>query len=139
MAVYLALKKRAESGIVYKLSSWLIRFRLVSKYHHAGIVCDGVLYDVTARHNMMASKFDADGWDLIKTGVNKNHLISLFNANKDVKYDYFSLLAFLGFKARDSKRLYCFEWCYLVLTAKMPSSKVTVETLLLEIKNEEFS
>ncbi len=134
--VYLALRKRPKDGLLHKLSAWLISFRLVSEYHHGGIVCDGVLYDVTAKHNMSASKFDNEGWDLIRVYTTKEKVLSLYKKHKDVKYDYFSLLAFLGLKASDSKRLYCFEWCYLVITGDKPKGRVTVETLLRILTNE---
>jgi hypothetical protein len=130
--VYLALRMRPKSN---KLKDWFfhlaIASKLMSPYSHGGIYSNGYMYEVTAESNMTKTRLhNTEGWHFFKTDVEKDELETHYEKYKDYKYDWFSLLAFLNFDARDSKRLYCFEWCYIVLTGTEPHFKVTPEMLI---------
>lgn len=130
--IYLALRKRPKSNnLIYWISHLAIKFRIVSEYSHAGMY-DGVyLYDITATDNMKKHVLeDKENWDFFVAPVTYDELEVRYLKYMKYKYDWFSLLAFLGLKARDSDRLYCFEWCYIVLTGNNPSVKITPEKLL---------
>ena len=55
---------------------------------------------------------------------------ALFEQYKGTKYDWFSLIAFVGLSASDSDKLYCFEWMWLAVTQQNPNFRVTPEILL---------
>lgn len=130
--IYLALRKRPKSNnLIYWISHLAIKFRIVSAYSHGGMF-DGVyLYDVTATDNMSKHVLeDKENWDFFVAPVTYDELEVRYLKYMKYKYDWFSLLAFLGLKARDSDRLYCFEWCHIAITGENPSFKVTPEKLL---------
>jgi len=130
--IYLALRKRPKTN---KLIDWIphlaIKFRIVSEYSHGGIY-DGIyMYDITAKDNMSKYVLESkDGWDFFPADISKDDLEIRYLEYMQHKYDWFSLLSFFGLKARDSDRLYCFEWCYIALTGRNPSVKITPEKLL---------
>jgi hypothetical protein len=129
MLQYLALRKTLPSGTIKKTISTLIKWRLHTNYPHAGIVEDGVLYEMTTR-GLIKSKSLLDGWDLFPV-VPKQSADNLYKKLLGIKYDYVSEIAFvLPIKIRDAKRMYCYEFCYRVMTGDNPSSKVTPELLL---------
>ena len=125
----LALKYAAPSGFWSKAFHYLTRWRLLTKYPHAGIVHDGILYHATLANGLHAVKFNPDGWHLFE--ITPRDLPVIFGAYVDTPYDVFSLLAFVApWEVRDRDRLYCYEWCWLVLAGENPTFKVTPEDLL---------
>ncbi len=54
----------------------------------------------------------------------------LFIQYQGAKYDWLSLLSFIGLKENEDSKLYCFEWCYLAMTGQFPQGRVTPEVLL---------
>ena len=116
----------------HRLAAWLIRNRLVSRYSHGGIVIDGDLYHATATHGVNVELFTGGPeWDVFDIGGNDAEAVKLFGERMGSGYDWFSLLAFALIPARDSRRWYCFELCYLLMTGKNPTERVTPEDLLL--------
>lgn len=114
-----------------KQAHWLIKARLVTRYPHAGIVIGETLYHATAKRGLHASEYTPERWELFDLGDEMDaEVMELFNNLKGTQYDMFSLLAFIGIPFRDSKRMYCFEWCYLAMTGEQPKTRVTAETLL---------
>ena len=92
----------------------------------------GVLYHSTSSKGLhKIDDWNPLNWDLFETKSNESTALLLFDMLQGAKYDWFSLLSFLGFKAKDASKLYCFEWCYIALKGEMPDNKVTPETLLL--------
>ncbi len=126
----LALKHAAPDGFWSKAFHYLTAWRLLTKYPHAGIVHDGMLYHTTLAHGLHATVFKPDGWDLFD--LNGKDLDNwAFADHEGTAYDWFSLLAFiLPWRVRDGSRLYCYEWCWLAMTGENPTRRVTPEDLL---------
>ena len=61
-------------------------------------------------------------------------VIHTFNREKGKGYDWFSLLAFALLPARDSRRWYCYELAYYLITGEKPKDRVTPEDLLVLCK-----
>lgn len=131
----LALRKSPPSNAnaLQRVVSWLIKARLVSQYCHGGIVIDGTLYHANAAHGLHAiapGEWSPDNWDIFDVGGDDAAAIRLFDEYVGSAYDWFGLLAFVGITARDAKRFYCYEWCYLARTGRVATTRVTPETLL---------
>lgn len=127
----LALRKTNSPTMFGRLFNALTRWRLHTDYPHAGIVIDGSLYHTTYTRGLHRVPFTPDGWDVFDVDVDPSFVRSVFNARKGAAYDAISLLAFiLPWRVRDSRRLYCYEWCWLALTGQNPSGRVTPEKLL---------
>ena len=134
MIVHLALRKSDSHTLFGRLFNIVTRWRLHTDYPHAGIVIDSSLYHTTFDRGLHRVPFSPDGWDLFPVDVSPHDVKSLYLVRKGAKYDAISLLAFvLPWRVRDSKRLYCFEWCWLALTGSNPSGRVTPEKLLAYI------
>lgn len=129
--VFLALRKTDAKGIA-KVFSKLTRLRLITKYPHAGIVINGVLYDITARNGMNASPLiNADEWSLFCVDVKAFDVLKRYNEHVNAKYDWLSLLGFiLPWRVTVSSWLYCYEWAYLAITGSLPKNRITPEELL---------
>lgn len=135
----LALRSGPAIGgdAVEKAASVIIKTRLVTDYPHAGIVIGETLYHATARKGLIAQPFALENWRLIDLGDARDaEVLALFDQHAGAGYDWFSLLAFALFPARDSRRFYCYEWCYLAMTGRNPSQRITPETLLGLALNE---
>lgn len=131
--VYLALKRTAaqDAGLLGKIGAWAIKARLVSQYCHGGIVVGDVLMHANAAKGLHATReFDPTQWHLYPADVSADIVLQRFAELGEIDYDWFSLLAFVGLRASDSKRMYCFEWCYFALTGINPSLRVTPEMLI---------
>lgn len=88
---------------------------------------------------MEAAKWNPENWDLFDVGGDDDEALWHFTKHKGAKYDWLSLLAFIGANARDSKRFYCFEWCWLAMTGGIPKTRITPEMLLAfstKVKND---
>ena len=138
--ISLALKrgpaKRATLG--QRVAAWAIKARLASQFSHGGIAVDGVMYHSTTAHGvhfLKQGEWCPTEWDLFPVKADMEQVISRFVAVQGWPYDWLSLLAFVGIRARDSERLYCFELCHYLLTGEKPTGRVTPETLLLLIAN----
>ncbi len=115
----------------HRFFNWLTRARLVTRFSHSGIVVGDKLMHVTLSGGLHASEYTPERWTLIDVGdAIDGEVLALFERHKGAAYDVLSLLAFVGIPFRDSKRLYCYEWCYLALTGEHPKGRVTPETLL---------
>lgn len=135
----LALRPNAptSANLFDRLFSRLIKARLVTDYPHAGIAINGRMYHANGRKGLHSSTYDPALWVLIDLGTERDRrVLDLFEIRRGVKYDWFSLLAFVGLKARHSERYYCYEWCYQAITGKHPTERVTPETLLMLTKGE---
>jgi hypothetical protein len=134
--VKLALRRGAAEGAstLDRLLSWVIKTRLVTRFPHAGIVIGDTLYHSTGRKGLHADVLDSADWVLIDIGGDDERALGLFHEYRGSGYDWVSLLAFVGIKARDSRRMYCYEWCYLAMTGKTYKGRVTPELLLAEVK-----
>lgn len=133
----LALRRLDSETFFGRLFSIATRWRLHTKYPHAGIVMDGTLYHTTLTKGLHAVPFHPDGWDVFEFGGSDSYARSAFNARMGAKYDAISLLAFvLPWRVRDSRRLYCYEWCWLAMTSENPGVKITPENLLVLINKK---
>jgi len=132
----LALRRSAAEGAstLDRLLSWVIKTRLVTRFPHAGIVIGDTLYHSTGRKGLHADNLDGADWVLIDIGGDDDRALGLFHEWRGASYDWFSLLAFVGLKARDSRRFYCYEWCYLAMQGQQYKGRVTPELLLTEVK-----
>lgn len=131
----LALRKDAPTNATLwqRFACWAIRARLVSQYSHGGIVIKGALYHATSAnglHKLEAGEWSPENWDLFDIGGDNRAALALFEKLKGVKYDWFSLLAFVGIRAHDTNKFYCFEWCYYARTLASPDVRITPEILL---------
>ncbi len=144
----LALRSQyaADATWLDRRANDVIMERLVTKFPHAGIVIGGTLYHSTAKagpHSL--SEWHPERWVLVDVGGNDEKALESFTAiqkepdgwfkrlvRKITKgYDFASLLAFVGVPVRDSSSVYCFELCYLMMTGKHPTDRVTPEDLLM--------
>jgi hypothetical protein len=137
----LALKKAAPKELLPKLFYFITKYRLVTKYPHAGIVVDGKLYHANLSNGLHEQYFshNLEEWDLldIPNAETKALIIHRFYQNRGAKYDWFSLLAFvLPWNIRDSSRFYCYEWCWYAITGINPIGRVTPEDLLVLVSSK---
>lgn len=127
----LALRKTDSPGFLPGLFSKLTRARLITKYPHSGIAVGGILYHTTLSNNLHASEFNPAHWDVFVVDVDHKTVIERYEQNSGAKYDWFSLLGFvLPWRVSVNRWLYCYEWCFLAITGKLPGSRVTPEDLL---------
>ena len=132
----LALRKTAPTNatIWQRIACWIIKARLVSAYCHGGIVIDGVLMHSTSDDGLHAvgpGYWTPEHWDLFDVGGDDKRAVQIFRAMQGTPYDWVSLLAFVGLRVSDARRMYCFEWCWLAMTGSSPGIRVTPEMLLL--------
>lgn len=129
----LALRKNSPVGAPWysRLFNRLVKIRLVSQYCHGAIIHEGRIYQITGKNNFTIDDFshhDGD-WDFYEIAP----AVSIDDAAGQclkVAYDWFSLLAFVGLNVRDSSRMYCFEFCYYVMTGEQATKRITPEALL---------
>lgn len=135
----LALKHAPPRGFWRRAFHCLTAARLVTRYPHGGIVIDGHLLHSNLARGLHRELFDPVGWHLFDVPGSAAHSVQqLFEVRQGAKYDWFSLLAFvLPWRVRDRARLYCFEWCYLAITGRDPSERVTPEDLLALIARKD--
>lgn len=131
----LALKKTPASDATRldRLTSWVIKMRLVSQYSHGGVVVDGHLYQSNSSHGLheiRAGEWSPERWDLFEVPGDDASVLSAYARLKGADYDWWSLLAFVGLRIRDASRLYCFEWCWIAQTGLSPTGRITPEMLL---------
>lgn len=134
----LALRKTSPTNATLwqRIACWIIKARLVSAYCHGGIVINGYLIHSTSDlglHAVRPDQWTPAHWDLFEVDCDDNRAMRNYEALAGAPYDWFSLLAFVGLKARDAKRFYCFEWCYLAMTGESPTVRVTPEMMLLKM------
>jgi len=112
----------------------LIKARLCSQWCHGGVVIRGDLYHATANeglHVTPSGQWTPERWDLFPLpDWLEPQAYRLFIQYQGSKYDWKSLLAFVGVKEEDNARFYCFEWCYLAITGQLPQGRVTPEVLV---------
>ena len=138
--IYVAFRRTAPAG-----ASWwqraicaLVRWRLVSQWCHAGIVCDGVLHHVTATDGLTSTDdWTPARWELFALpDSSRDVLQSALQAHAGAKYDWFSLIAFLlPGRWSDRRKLYCFELPALVLGIST-RQRVTPERILTAITKD---
>lgn len=135
--IYVAFRRTAPAG-----ASWwqralcaIVRWRLVSQWCHAGIVCDGVLHHVTVTDGLTSTDdWTPSRWDLFALPeTDRSRLQAVLTDYAGARYDWFSLLAFLlPGRWSDSGRLYCFELQAIVL-GMSTRKRVTPELLLAKV------
>lgn len=132
----LALRRGPAEGasLVDSIASWIIKTRLVTRFPHAGVVIGENLYHSNGKKGLHVDKLDGADWLLIDIGGDDARALSLFKEFEGSKYDWLSLLAFVGLKATDSRRFYCYEWCYLAMTGSQYRGRVTPELLLERVR-----
>ena len=138
--IYIAFRRTAPIGAAWwqRALCALVRWRLVSQWCHAGVVCDGVLHHVTIQDGLTSTDdWTPSRWDLIPIPETcRPALQAALHQHAGAKYDWFSLLAFiLPGRWSDSKRLYCFELPALVLGIST-RQRVTPEKILTAITKE---
>jgi hypothetical protein len=109
----------------------IIRARLVTDYPHAGIVIGDLLYHSTVKKGVHVSSYTPPLWELIDVGGDDSLALKRFSERDGKPYDWLSLVNFVGIKARDSGRDYCYELCHYMMTGEVSKVKVTPETLLV--------
>lgn len=145
MKLALRTQYAADASWLDRRANDVIRARLVTKYPHAGIVIGDTLYHSTAKQGPhKTTEWHPERWALIDVGGDDQKAIYAFESiivkpegwfrrlvRKITKgYDFASLLAFVGIPVRDSRSVYCFELCWLMMTGKHPTERVTPESLL---------
>lgn len=130
-SVFLALRKTDAPGFIPKLFSKLTRARLITRYPHAGIVIDNVIYHSTFADGLHSELFDADGWQLFAIDVSIQEVLQRYIKVSGARYDWLSLMAFVvPWRVSVSKWMYCYEWCWYAITGDLPNRRVTPEDLL---------
>jgi hypothetical protein len=135
----LAMRRTSPPGFWRGLFAAVTRWRLVSRYPHAGVVVADVLMHSTLTDGVHPEPFNsADGWDLYPTSEPAFVVLERFEVVRGWPYDVFSLLAFgPPIRVRDSSRLYCYELCWYLLTGTMPRERVTAEDLLALVAQQQ--
>lgn len=139
--IYIAFRRTAAVGAPWwqRALCALVRWRLVSQWCHAGVVCDGVLHHVTVTDGLTSTDdWTPARWDLIELPESYRDILQtvLHMLAGGARYDWFSLLAFLlPGRWSDRRRLYCFELPALVLGIST-RQRVTPEILLAAITKE---
>lgn len=130
--IYLAFRKTAPTNatLFQRVASWVTKARLVSQYCHGGMIVNGELLHVNTKHGLHKEDWTPANWDLFEIKADVAKITALFEQYKGTKYDWFSLIAFVGLSASDSDKLYCFEWMWLAVTQQNPNFRVTPEILL---------
>jgi hypothetical protein len=129
--VYLALRTTSLHGFFPRLFAAVTRWRLQTIFPHSGIVVDETLYHTNKKNGLHEVPFESEGWELYPIKKTPEEVKALFEAFKGAKYDWFGLLAFiLPWRVSKSDWLYCYEWSYLVITGKVPNTRITPEILL---------
>lgn len=127
-----------DAPINAKMGATAIEVRIVTQYAHGGIVIGNDLYHANVAHGSHVEK-DADlsGYVLIDLGTDLDErALQIFKKVEGTGYDWFSLFAFVLVPSRDSKRHYCYELCYLLITGRIPCERVTPETLTMLTLNK---
>ena len=132
--IYVAFRRTAPAGAAWwqRALCALVRWRLVSQWCHAGVICDGVLHHVTATDGLTSTDdWTPARWELFSLPDSARAVLqAALQAHAGARYDWFSLLAFLlPWRVSDRKRLYCFEWCALVMGLPV-AGRITPELLL---------
>jgi hypothetical protein len=145
--MYLALRSGAATDATWldKLFIWVIKERLVTVWPHAGIVIGDTLYHATARHGFCKAEYTPHRWTLIPLGEERDAEVQALAEDliaQGTGYDFAELLDFtpLRLAVRLARlvpplrrwldgRLYCYQWCWLAMTGRVPSSRVTAELL----------
>jgi len=138
--IYIAFRRTAAVGAPWwqRALCALVRWRLVSQWCHAGIVCDGVLHHVTATDGLTSTDdWTPSRWELFALpDSSRDVLQTALQAHAGARYDWFSLLAFLlPGRWSDRRRLYCFELPALVLGIST-RQRVTPEKILTAITKD---
>ena len=136
--IYIAFRRTAPVGAPWwqRALCALVRWRLVSQWCHAGVVCDGVLHHVTVTDGLTSTDdWTPARWELFALpDSSRDVLQTALQAHAGAKYDWFSLLAFLlPGRWSDRRRLYCFELPALVLGIST-RQRVTPERILHAIR-----
>jgi hypothetical protein len=134
--IYLALRHTDTPGMLGLFSKYT-RWRLHTRYPHAGIVIDGVLYESTFKHGVRPRPFEPEGWHLYHvTNLHSEDVLQRFTSVLNRPYDWFSLLAFvLPWRASVEQWFYCFELCWYLMYGTSPNHRVTPENLLTGVLN----
>ena len=138
--IYVAFRRTAAVGAPWwqRALCALVRWRLVSQWCHAGIVCDGVLHHVTTTDGLTSTDdWTPSRWELFALpDSSRDVLQSALQAHAGAKYDWFSLIAFLlPGRWSDHRKLYCFELPALVLGIST-RQRVTPERILTAITKD---
>ena len=138
--IYVAFRRTAPAGAAWwqRALCALVRWRLVSQWCHAGIVCDGVLHHVTVTDGLTSTDdWTPNRWELFALpDSSRDVLQTALQAHAGAKYDWFSLLAFvLPGRWSDRRRLYCFELPAIVLGMDT-RQRVTPERILIAITKD---
>ena len=131
--VYFAFRKTPPNNptLFQKIACWVTKARLVSQYCHGGMIVNGDLLHVNTKHGLHKEiDWTPDNWELFEIKADSQNILELFEKYKQAKYDWFSLIAFVGLSISDPDRLYCFEWMWLAITGQNPSFRITPEMLL---------
>lgn len=138
--IYVAFRRTAPVGAAWWQVALcaLVRWRLVSQWCHAGIVCDGVLHHVTVTDGLTSTDdWTPARWELFAPPESaRPALQAALQTYAGAKYDWFSLIAFmLPGRWSNSRHLYCFELPALVLGIST-RQRVTPEKILTAITKE---
>ena len=127
--------KTTNSRGIKALFSMLTRWRLHTKFPHAGIVIGDTLTHATLQGGVRDVPFNPEGWVLYDYPAVSDELARERLARfSGAKYDWFALLAFVfPWRISDSRRVYCFELVWFVMTGENPSFKVTPEMILAKL------
>lgn len=133
MKLALRYELPSDATTLHDVSAWAIETRLVSRYAHGGIVIGDSLYHSNGKHGVhVEHNPDLTGWVLIDLGdAGDARALDLFSGVEGAGYDFFSLSAFIIPGSSDSRRYYCFELCFYLMTGRNPRERVTPEALLM--------
>lgn len=131
--MYLALRTTPafDANWLDRFAHAVVKARLVTRYPHGGIVIGNTLFHSTSRKGVHATDdWTPDRWELYDVGGDDERALDCFRKRERNGYDWVGLLPFIGVPGSDSKRDYCFELCFYMMTGVRSNGLVTAETLL---------
>lgn len=131
MIAALALRRTDPPGLP-GLFAKATRARLLTQWPHAGMVIDGILTHATLAGGLHMERWNPAGWDVVQLPDSCAPILrQRYQQRAGARYDALSLLAFVApWRVSDSRRLYCYEWCWYAMTGANPHWRVTPEQLL---------
>jgi hypothetical protein len=133
MQIALRKTSNASSNFFGRAANWATRARLVTVYCHGAVAINGDLYHVTTTgglHTLKAGEWEPDKWDLFDVGTARDaQALEQFAKYQGAKYDWFSLLGFVGLRVHNDNRFYCFEWVLFAINPTDAVDRVTPEVI----------
>ena len=130
----LAFYKAKHGNFVDKAIAWYTN----SEFSHVELILNGWWYSTSPRDLEVRRKIirpNPDRWEFVDIGVDKEHVLALYEKTKGSKYDWLgiTLSQFINANIHDSQRWFCSEWSATAM--KIPNAnRYSPEKLYRRVK-----